>query len=256
MVFKYFDIFVSILSTSFAPTLQHKHDPRLTFLQLITPTLFAACSSTNKRTLFLHLATLAAPSSSSSRPEEELATAGALQSAAREVLLSVLVDVGLVAGYLTELATRGQKEKGIGKELKEDREWRSSVTAVLEVLRARATDLLPRPLPLAALLPPLVALLPLLHHPSAKDGEGEEDGEEMEHDTEADPREYPVQLTLTSLTSVLSHLRSNGTKEDAKMLLKMEWKPSFLVQILKGAPSSPPFPPFPPPSFLPPPPPQ
>ena len=121
-----------------------------------------------------------------------------MQAAAREVLANAVHDTAMLSGYLQGFARDAKEKRGV-------REWAVMVTAVLEVVRARATELADANLVIA----PLFSLLTHLHR--TKEGETDSSGSESDSDNEGDNNnteedEYPVQLALACIASILRHL--------------------------------------------------
>eukprot|EP00026_Physarum_polycephalum_P000142 Phypoly_transcript_00142.p1 GENE.Phypoly_transcript_00142~~Phypoly_transcript_00142.p1 ORF type:complete len:2127 (+),score=276.73 Phypoly_transcript_00142:96-6476(+) len=190
---KYFATFISILATQYVPSPLRKHDPRRILLACVTAELFSTCAPSNKQALFQHLTSLTSLSFTKS-PDAE---AHALQAAAREVLANAVHDSAMLSGYLQGFAHDAHEKRGV-------REWAVMVTAVLEVVRARATELADANL----VIPPLFALLTHLHCPKIEE-DSDTSGSESESDEQtyrAEGDEYPVQLALACIASILRHL--------------------------------------------------
>jgi hypothetical protein len=186
----YFATFISILSTQYIPSPLRKHDPRRILLACVTAEVFSTCAPANKQTLFQQLTSLTSLSSTK-LPDAE---AHALQAAAREVLANAVHDTAMLSGYLQSFARDAKEKRGV-------REWVVMVTAVLEVVRARATELANANLVIA----PLFSILTHLHHTKEEpDSSGSDSDSGEESDNTED--EYPVQLALACVASILRHL--------------------------------------------------
>jgi hypothetical protein len=219
----YFATFISILSTQYIPSPLRKHDPRRILLACVTAELFSTCAPANKQALFQHLTSLTSLSSTKS-PDAE---AHALQAAAREVLANAVHDSAMLSGYLQSFARNASEKRGV-------REWTVMVTAVLEVVRARATELADANL----VIPPLFALLTHLHRPKSE--ESDSSGSESESDEESDKMEgdeYPAQLSLACIASILRHLSERRKLGETVHFPKENTCDVALIEkIIKGTP--------------------
>lgn len=217
-----------MLSTQFVAAAHRKHDPRRILLACVTSDAFSTCAPANKQSLFQQLTSLTTLSSTKV-PDAE---AHALQAAAREVLANAVHDAEMLTGYLKNFVNAAASGD-IGTQNKR-REWSVMVSAVLEVLRIRATEMANAHLVVA----PLFSLLPHLHHAKEKENEDDDDSESDEDDSDSGEDEYAVQLALACVASILRHLSERRKLGESVVFPKENvCDVGLIVKIIEGSSS-------------------